>query len=392
MIIMVATILCAAMMPVMAASFDFEKALEESKPIETLDYTVGEVDDFFAFWSRHGYECYSSDESIIEIDSHGNVRAMAEGQAYAVVVFSEEMYKLYAFEVSVGNAAYNDLENAYTIGAIGSIDNNSNGNTQSNDFDKDFSDIFADTNELDDEIDKIREEALKNHRNNMKHSSGFRRLMATFPLFFVIFFSVLTLVIVEFVNVFSLSKKSMGKKELPAVCETANTVKTARPDRVSCPKCGKEFNDAAFCTECGTPKKQKNKYVFSIPKKMTAQDFEIVINQWLAENPYIYDCKLNIDTKTSIFSLILQRRFFVKSASIEYHVADKPQQGQYGMAFIYKWRMFGPLGYNTEKHVAEWNKNNPDCKVLKTHGGRIQHWDSNGGIYAQYYNYVFFKK
>ena len=49
-------------------------------------------------------------------------------------------------------------------------------------------------------------------------------------------------------------------------------------------------------------------------------------------------------------------------------------------------------GFSEKKHVEKWLENNRDCTVVSHQGGRIQHFDSNGGFYAQYYNYVLFKK
>ena len=181
----------------------------------------------------------------------------------------------------------------------------------------------------------------------------------------IIFTPIFALLIYIIATTLHLSVTSTKKKELPVQRQTANTITTATTN--------------------------KQTYVVPINGKMTAKKFENTVNEWLAENPYVYDCKIKLDTKASLLSPFVGYKFFVKNAVIEYSVADRPQNSQYALAFIYKFRLFGPIGYSKEKHVAEWHANNTDCTVVSAHGGRIQHFGSSG-FFAQYYNYVFFHK
>lgn len=214
-----------------------------------------------------------------------------------------------------------------------------------------------------------------------------------FIVFAVIFVVALGFVVYDIVTTLHLSAKSMGKRELPARRITSATVKTPVPDRVVCPKCGQPFGEAMFCSSCGTAKKVKNVYVVPMEKRMTAQKFEKMINQWFAENPYAYDCRIKLETKASIWQPFVHHKFFVKSARIEFSVAPQPVKEQYGLAFLYKFRFFGPIRYSEQKQVEAWHAKNPDCQIVShQNGGHIQHFDSNGGIWAQYYNYVLYKK
>ena len=186
---------------------------------------------------------------------------------------------------------------------------------------------------------------------------------------FLIIAPILTLVIsfliYRIATTLYLSVTSIKKKGLPVKRQTANTITTVTADRQT--------------------------YVLPIRRIMTAKKAEALINEWFAENPYVYDCKLKLKTFSSLLSPFVYLKFFVTNAAIEYSVADTVQPQQYGMAFIYKFRLFGPIGYNGEKLVGEWQANNTDCQVLSTQGSRIQHIGTHG-FWAQYYNFVFFKK
>ena len=194
------------------------------------------------------------------------------------------------------------------------------------------------------------------------------------------------------VDMFVLSSKSMDTRQLPSRKRTVNTITAPMPDKKVCTRCGRPFGEEAFCPTCGVPKKTPTVFEVPIQGKMTAQKLEQYLNDWLAENPYIYDCQIQLDYRTSLLSPLVGYKFFVKKAIITCQVSDKPQAHQYGFAFLYRFRFFGPIGYNEEKHVAQWNANNPNCQVLWHKGSHIQHFDNQGGFYAQYYNYVLYKK
>lgn len=184
------------------------------------------------------------------------------------------------------------------------------------------------------------------------------------PCILVLF---LALGIYNAVTTLHFSNVSMKKKELPERRQTANTITT--------------------------PTTEKQTYIVPVNGMMEAQKAEALINQWFAENPYVYNCKLKLEAESILGTHFVKHKFFVKRAVIEYCVADTPQPYQYGVAFIYKYRFFGSIGYNNAKQLADWQANNTDCEIISTHfEGRIEHSVNNGLPTAQYYNYVFFKK
>ncbi len=341
-LIMAAIMIFAIAVPASAQTkFEFDS---DPDCIWEISVTVGREYTGFRDRVAEGYKLYSSDEEIMCIEEDGTLVAKSEGTAFIAEVFEGELGYYYGFHIK---PSHNIVSSVY------------------------------ETTQDDIKFDTIKKEA---------------EIEVMDILGPMIFFALVGTAVYIIVSTIYLSKTSVGKKKLPVLKETENTVKVAAADRTYCPKCGKEYGEASFCAECGISKCVKNQYVVPINKRITAQKFEKLINAWLAENPYIYNCKIKLNTRQSVFIPFVGYKFFIKNAVLEFNVADKPQNHQYGFAFLYKFRLFGPLGYNTDKHVAQWNKNNPDCKVISSHGGRIQHWDNKGGFYAQYYNYVFFKK
>ena len=189
-----------------------------------------------------------------------------------------------------------------------------------------------------------------------------------------------------------LSVSSTGRKKLPPMAVTPRTRRGAARAVSFCPKCGTKFESGAFCKNCGTPASVRQTYLVPIKGSMTAQTVEKHINQFLAENPYISDCRLTLRYNSLLMFPFVQLRFRVQFAELSFTVSEKPQKDRFGMAFLYKYRLFGPLGYSNEKLVQQWNQNNPDCTVISYQGSHIQHFSNQGNFEAHYYSYVFFKK
>lgn len=100
-IIMASVMLFALAVPASAQTFDFEQALEEKSPIQTLWLVVDEehkktfldnVEDF-------GAVLYSSDESVVVTSEDGTYKAVGEGEAYIAVVFPNGAFNLYKCDV-----------------------------------------------------------------------------------------------------------------------------------------------------------------------------------------------------------------------------------------------------------------------------------------------------
>ena len=356
-------VLIMATIPALAAGFDFETAIAEFKstPLNTIALKVNETHTpTAALWAQQGMAtCYSNNESVVTVSKEGTVTAVGEGTAY-VAIDTGAMYELYCYNVSADSKVGSNDD------TVGSTNGNESGNDNTgttNSGNSAYEDFLEESEKLQNQhqqsVDKFKEQANafeeEMQREQVKH-----RIKGA-----IIFTPIFALLIYIIATTLHLSVTSTKKKELPVQRQTANTITTATTD--------------------------KQTYVVPINGKMTAKKFENTVNEWLAENPYVYDCKIKLDTKASLLSPFVGYKFFVKNAVIEYSVADRPLNTQYALAFIYKFRLFGPIGYSKEKHVAEWQANNTDCTVVSAHGGRIQHFGSSG-FFAQYYNYVFFHK
>lgn len=355
-------LLTIATIPALAAGFDFETAIAEFKstPLNTIALKVNETHTpTAALWAQQGIAtCYSNDETVVTVSKEGTVTAVGEGTAY-VAIDTGAMYELYCYNVSAENKA----ESNDTVGSTNGNESGNDNTGTTNSGNSAYEDFLEESEKLQNQhqqtVDKFKEQAQAfeegMHREQVQHR--IKIAIIVIPIFALLIYIIATTL--------HLSVTSTKKKELPVQRQTANTITTVTAN--------------------------KQTYVVPINGKMSAKKFESTINEWFAENPYVCDCKIKLDTKASLLSPFVGYKFFVKNAVIEYSVADRPQNTQYALAFIYKFRLFGPIGYSKEKHVAEWQVNNTDCTVVSAHGGRIQHFGSSG-FFAQYYNYVFFKK
>lgn len=355
-------LLTIATIPALAAGFDFETAIAEFKstPLNTIALKVNETHTpTAALWAQQGIAtCYSNDETVVTVSKEGTVTAVGEGTAY-VAIDTGAMYELYCYNVSAENKA----ENNDTVGSTNGNESGNDNTGTTNSGNSAYEDFLEESEKLQNQhqqtVDKFKEQAQAFEEEMQREQVQHRIKIA------IIVIPIFALLIYIIATTLHLSVTSTKKKELPVQRKTANTITTVTAN--------------------------KQTYVVPINGKMTAKKFESTINEWFAENPYVCDCKIKLDTKASLLSPFVGYKFFVKNAVIEYSVADRPQNTQYALAFIYKFRLFGPIGYSKEKHVAEWQVNNTDCTVVSAHGGRIQHFGSSG-FFAQYYNYVFFKK
>lgn len=336
-----------------AAGFDFDSVIPEfvESPLNTNELRIGETHvPSAAIWTTGGMAtCYSSNENVVTIEADGTVTAVGEGSAY-VAIESMGMYEVYKYTVIT--QAVSETESFETTEPVPAPNNNT--------ILDDYQQKAESLNDVYESNKKVVEDTAELQTNLL--NTGF---VVAISIIISIFIPILGFAVFIGISMLKLSNSSMKAKILPPKKQTANTVKTVSVNNI---------------------------YVLPIDKKITAQKCEELINRWLAENPYAYNCTLKLDTKASLFSPFVNYKFFVKKAVIEYSIANTVQEHQYGMAFIYKFRLFGPIGYNTDKHISQWSENNHDCKILSHHGGRIQHFGTHSGFWAQYYNYLFFKK
>lgn len=355
-------LITAISIPVLATGFDFDTAIAEFKstPVNTIALKVNETHTpTAALWAQQGMAtCYSNNESVVTVSKDGTVTAVGEGTAY-VAIDAGAMYELYCYNVSAENKAESN-------DTVGSTNGNESGNDNigaTNSGNSAYEDFLEESEKLQNQhqqtVDKLKEQQKAFEEEMQREQTMFRIKGAIFIT------PILALIIYIIVTTLHLSVTSTKKKELPVQRQTSNTITTVSTN--------------------------KQTYVVPINGKMTAQKAEALINEWFAENPFICDCRLKLETKASLISPFVKHKFYVKNAIIEYSVADVAQPHQYGMAFIYKFRFFGPIGYSQQKHVAEWQSNNTDCEVLSVQGSRIQHFGQSG-FWSQYYNFVFFKR
>lgn len=362
-LVAVVILITAISIPVLATGFDFDTAIAEFKstPLNTIALKVNETHTpTAALWAQQGIAtCYSNNETVVTVSKEGTVTAVGEGTAY-VAIDTGAMYELYCYNVSAESKVEN---NDNTVGSTNDNESGNDNTGTTNSGNSAYEDFLEESEKLQNQhqqtVDKYKEQAQAFEKEMQREQVQHRIKIA---IIFIPFFALLIYIIATTLH---LSVTSTKKKELPVQRQTANTITTATAN--------------------------KQTYVVPINGKMTAQKAETLINEWFAENPFVYDCRLNLETKASLISPFVKHKFYVKNAVIEYSVADVAQPHQYGMAFIYKFRFFGPIGYSQQKHVAEWQSNNADCEVLSAQGSRIQHFGQSG-FWSQYYNFVFFKK
>ena len=210
--------------------------------------------------------------------------------------------------------------------------------------------------------------------------------------FWIFFVLVLILAVYSILTTLWFSMTSTLYKKLPAPAVTQQTRRKKAGSVAFCPKCGNPMDGKPFCGFCGTSAALKYSYKVPIKGSITAQELENRLNLFLAENPYIIDCRLSVQYHNWLLFPFVQLRFRVKSAELQYTLSDHPQRHQFGMAFLYKYRLFGTLGYSTEKLANQWLKNNPDSSLISQKGGHIQHFSTKGNFEAHFYNYVLFKR
>lgn len=307
----------------------------------------------------------------VSVSAEGlTVNGITNSDSSSLVNSNESSYSSSGTALSENSSQSSNSADTYENS--GSVSNAVNSDAISgNSSNETHSDESSYDNNTEDESDKeteSTEDIFEQKKNEIQSSmqKTQKRVNLFFAIFPFIFVPILAFGIYNAITTLRFSNTSMKKKILPERHKTVNTITT--------------------------PTTEKQTYIVPINGRMTAQKAETLINEWLAENPYIYNCKLKLETENSLISPFIKYKFFITEAVIEYSVADTPQPHQYGLAFIYRYRLFGPIGYNEKKHVAEWQANNTDCQIISSRGGHIQHLHNGGLAWAQYYNYIFFKK
>lgn len=361
-LLLVTGLLCSVSLTASAAEgFDFDREIAAFTPdaFNTHELLIGEAHEPQAsLWAKDG-TCLTSDASVVTVSQDGTVRAVSEGRAYVAIVAVTGMFQVYRYDV-MKKPVSTDTELP-----------------QDTDTTDDTPSVIlpsapdAPITEKPDQDDHTLLPGAPHHEpDDVDHDRDDGFSSKDFALL-VFVAAALALVIAAYmlISALKLSSSSVKQVTLPPVMHTRNTLTSQIPLENQAPT------------------------VLEIPihGAQTAQQFIKDLNRWLAENPFITDCRINLTLKTSLISPFVARKFFVRTATVTYRIANQPNSRRYAAAFLYKLRPFGSIGYDNAKLTEEWKDNNPECQILSTYGGHTQHVGKLG-IFAQYYDYVFFTK
>ncbi len=149
---------------------------------------------------------------------------------------------------------------------------------------------------------------------------------------------------------------------------SAVILKTKGEIKMICSKCGKEItSDATFCSYCGVRLKQSqnnkptlkfHEFDFSGISKNNSSISEI--NTWLSSQK-IQIHKIKIST---YMNCIIPLCWETSLQHLKFGYVDSDKGVKYQMIYF---SALGVINFPTkklEKKFAEWQKNNPDCKIL----------------------------
>lgn len=338
-----------------AEDFDFDREIAAftPDPFNTHELSVGEAHSpQAALWAKDG-TCLTSDASVVTVSQDGTVRAVSEGRAYVAIVAVTGMFRVYRYDV---------------VQAPVSTESQPPQDTETTD---DPTSLLPPSEpEQSDGDDPVILPGVIRPDTDQDEDDKEDDPPANFAwIAFVLVGFVILLLAYALISALRLSASSVKRVVLPPVMHTRNTLTSQIP----------LGNQAPTVLE------------IPIHGAQTAQQFIKDLNRWLAENPFITDCRINLTLKTSLISPFVARKFFVRTATVTYRIANQPNPRRYAAAFLYKLRPFGSVGYDNARLTEEWKDNNPECQILSTYGGHTQRVGKLG-IFAQYYDYVFFTK
>ena len=179
----------------------------------------------------------------------------------------------------------------------------------------------------------------------------------------------------------------------PARTITANTIKPDSRQRTHCNKCGAAYVEGKnFCVECGAPRLVTSSISMG-ENRHKAKELAEYLTGWLAENPYLYNIKLN--ARLNCISNDFDRVGSVHTSNVvvNYAIAQQPYNRQYGVAYAYAYRVtlnFRMINTITsDVLVQEWQQLNPDLKIEDWHGGHTITREQ--GVYQLYALIVYSK-
>jgi len=180
---------------------------------------------------------------------------------------------------------------------------------------------------------------------------------------------------------------------VPPRAITGNTVKPQGPEATICHKCGAPYVPGKdFCVECGTSKKIRHTLSMT-GKRMKALELARYLNGWLAENPYMYDVKLNAQLHYLPNDFDRVGQISATEVELSYCLAQQEQSVQYGVEYVYTYKATFDvqkiMNITSDSLVQQWQQANPALKVQNWFGGRVTSMDN--GTYQLYALIVYAK-
>lgn len=184
------------------------------------------------------------------------------------------------------------------------------------------------------------------------------------------------------------------RSSLPPRVITGNTIKPDERKRTHCNKCGAPYVEGKnFCVECGE-KRQVSSSINMGDKNVKAKELAEYLTGWLAENPYLYDVKIdaNMHCIQNDFNRVGSVR--ANNVVLKFSIADKPYSRTYGVAYVYTYKCTinykKIMNISAESLVETWKQYNPDLRAESWTGGRVTCTDN--GTYQLYALIVYSKE
>jgi hypothetical protein len=145
-----------------------------------------------------------------------------------------------------------------------------------------------------------------------------------------------------------------------------------------CTKCGEPLLEGkSFCANCGSTVAERGTLRLPLPSNHMKPD-EVInfVNGWLAQNPYLYNVRFEIEYIHYGNDIRRANATTVSSVTVAFDISQQPVAYRYGLAYIYRCKSVGPWSirqqqqYNGADLVKEWNALYPSVEAVSYTGGR----------------------
>ena len=204
--------------------------------------------------------------------------------------------------------------------------------------------------------------------------------------FLFTFFIVLVILVAFTINVLIIKKAMENNKTAkttfipfqPTPADNENHTPLTALQKIDgkCMYCGKEIAvGSEYCNHCG--KKQTQEYVKIFNKQnMNNDEFIVLINKWLADNPRIANVSCEFNTRTGWGWFV--NKYVLDSVAFKYELFRNNNENQYALIELSK---FGFYHKPTKKLLDEWKAKNPQVTILKTSGGSHSRGQENHDLF-----------